>query len=41
VLRHPLGAINDFAGFPQFRAWEAQYLPVEDVAKKCDGAIGL
>jgi isocitrate lyase len=40
VLKHPLGAMNDFAGFPQFRAWESQYLPREEVAKKYDGAIG-
>lgn len=39
VLKHPLGTINDFAGFPQFRAWEAQYLPGDEVAKRYDGAI--
>ena len=39
VLKHPLGALNDFAGFPQFREWEAKYLPTDDVAKKYEGAI--
>jgi isocitrate lyase len=41
VLAHPLGPLNDFAGFPQFRKWEAEYLPGEEVAKKYDGATGL
>ena len=27
VLKHPLGTINDFAGFPKFKTWEAAYLP--------------
>ena len=41
VLQHPLGPLNDFAGFPQFREWEAKYLPGEEMAKKYDGATGL
>ena len=34
VLTHPLGTINDFAGFPKFKTWEATYLPAADVEKK-------
>jgi isocitrate lyase len=41
VLKHPLGTINDFAGFPKFKTWEATYLPTAEVEKKYKGAIGL
>jgi isocitrate lyase len=41
VLKHPLGTINDFAGFPRFRELEARYLPSEDVQRKYKGAVGL
>ncbi len=41
VLKHPLGAINDFAGFPKFKELEARYLPAAEVEKKYKGAIGL
>ncbi len=41
VLKHPLGTINDFAGFPEVKALEAKYLSSEEVAKKYTGAIGL
>jgi 2-methylisocitrate lyase-like PEP mutase family enzyme len=40
MLKHPLGAINDFAGFAAYRALEADYLPAEQVAKKYDGGRG-
>lgn len=41
VLKHRLGTINDFAGFPRFREMEARYLPSEEVEKKYKGAVGL
>jgi 2-methylisocitrate lyase-like PEP mutase family enzyme len=41
VLAHPLGTINDFAGFPKFREMEARYLPSEEVERKYRGAMGL
>lgn len=41
VLKHPLGTINDFAGFPKFKALEAKYLSAEEVEKKYKGATGL
>jgi isocitrate lyase len=41
VLKHPLGTINDFAGFPRFKELEARYLPSEEVQKKYKGAVGL
>ena len=34
VLTHPLGTINEFAGFPKFKTWEAAYLPAAEVEKK-------
>ena len=34
VLTHPLGTINDFAGFPKFKTLEAKYLPTAEVEKK-------
>jgi len=40
VLRHPLGAINDFAGFPRFKELEARYLPAAEVERKYQGAGG-
>jgi isocitrate lyase len=40
VLKHPLGTINDFAGFPKFKELEARYLPGELVEKKYQGALG-
>ncbi len=40
VLKHPLGAINDFAGFPKVKALEAKYLSAEEVEKKYKGATG-
>jgi isocitrate lyase len=40
VLKHPLGTINDFAGFPRFREMEARYLPGEDVERRYRGAAG-
>ena len=41
VLKHPLGTINDFAGFPKFKGLEAKYLSAEEVEKKYKGAPGL
>ena len=40
VLRHPIGTINDFAGFPQVRELETRYLPSDQVQKKYQGAAG-
>jgi hypothetical protein len=40
VLKHPLGTINDFAGFPKFKELEARYLPGELVEKKYQGVLG-
>ena len=41
VLKHPLGTINDFAGFAKVKALEAKYLSAEEVEKKYHGATGL
>jgi len=37
--RHPLGDLHTFAGFDRIRAWEAQYLPPEELDKYA-GTIG-
>jgi 2-methylisocitrate lyase-like PEP mutase family enzyme len=36
---HPLGDLHTFAGFDQIRAWEAAYLPAEEL-EKYQGSIG-
>jgi 2-methylisocitrate lyase-like PEP mutase family enzyme len=36
---HPLGDLHTFAGFDQIRAWEAAYLPAEDL-EKYEGSVG-
>jgi isocitrate lyase len=41
VLKHPIGTINDFAGFPRFKDLEARYLPGEQIERKYKGAAGL
>ena len=41
VLKHPLGTLNDFAGFPRFKELEARYLSSEEVEMKYKGAVGL
>jgi 2-methylisocitrate lyase-like PEP mutase family enzyme len=38
---HPMGAFNEFAGFPRIKQLEAKYLAPEEARKKYDGAIGL
>jgi 2-methylisocitrate lyase-like PEP mutase family enzyme len=36
---HPLGDLHTFAGFDQIRAWEAAYLPAEEL-EKYEGSVG-
>jgi 2-methylisocitrate lyase-like PEP mutase family enzyme len=36
---HPLGDLHTFAGFDQIRAWEAAYLPPEEL-DKYEGSVG-
>ncbi|HEX2441126.1 MAG TPA: isocitrate lyase/PEP mutase family protein [Methylomirabilota bacterium] len=36
---HPLGDLHTFAGFDQIRAWEAAYLPAEEL-DKYEGSVG-
>jgi 2-methylisocitrate lyase-like PEP mutase family enzyme len=36
---HPLGDVHTFAGFDQIRAWEAAYLPAEEL-EKYEGSVG-
>jgi 2-methylisocitrate lyase-like PEP mutase family enzyme len=36
---HPVGDLHTFAGFDQIRAWEAEYLPAEDL-EKYEGSVG-
>ncbi|HEU4370912.1 MAG TPA: isocitrate lyase/PEP mutase family protein [Methylomirabilota bacterium] len=36
---HPVGDLHTFAGFDQIRAWEAEYLPVEEL-EKYEGSVG-
>ena len=40
VLKHPLGTINDFAGFPRFRELEQRYLPATAVETKYKETAG-
>jgi hypothetical protein len=41
LAAHPMGRFHEFAGFPGMRALEEKYLPVDEVKKKFDGAVGL
>jgi 2-methylisocitrate lyase-like PEP mutase family enzyme len=36
---HPVGDLHTFAGFDQIRAWEAAYLPAEEL-EKYEGSVG-
>jgi 2-methylisocitrate lyase-like PEP mutase family enzyme len=36
---HPVGDLHTFAGFDQIRAWEAEYLPAEEL-DKYEGSVG-
>jgi 2-methylisocitrate lyase-like PEP mutase family enzyme len=36
---HPVGDLHTFAGFDQIRAWEAEYLPAEEL-EKYEGSVG-
>jgi 2-methylisocitrate lyase-like PEP mutase family enzyme len=36
---HPVGDLHTFAGFDQIRAWEAEYLPAEEL-EKYQGSVG-
>jgi 2-methylisocitrate lyase-like PEP mutase family enzyme len=36
---HPLGDLHTFAGFDQIRAWEADYLPADEL-EKYEGSVG-
>jgi 2-methylisocitrate lyase-like PEP mutase family enzyme len=36
---HPVGDLHTFAGFDQIRAWEAEYLPAEEL-DKYQGSVG-
>ena len=36
---HPVGDLHTFAGFDQIRAWEAEYLPAEEM-EKYEGSVG-
>jgi 2-methylisocitrate lyase-like PEP mutase family enzyme len=36
---HPVGDLHTFAGFDQIRAWEAAYLPAEEL-DKYEGSVG-
>jgi 2-methylisocitrate lyase-like PEP mutase family enzyme len=36
---HPIGDLHTFAGFDQIRAWEAAYLPAEEL-DKYEGSVG-
>jgi 2-methylisocitrate lyase-like PEP mutase family enzyme len=36
---HPLGDLHTFAGFDQIRAWEAEFLPAEEL-EKYEGSVG-
>ena len=36
---HPLGDLHTFAGFGQIRAWEADYLPADEL-EKYEGSVG-
>jgi 2-methylisocitrate lyase-like PEP mutase family enzyme len=36
---HPVGDLHTFAGFDQIRAWEAAYLPAEEL-EKYEGSLG-
>jgi 2-methylisocitrate lyase-like PEP mutase family enzyme len=36
---HPVGDLHTFAGFDQIRAWEAAYLPAEELGKY-EGSVG-
>jgi len=41
LMRHPMGAFHEFAGFPKIKELEARYLAAEEVEKKYTGSVGL
>ena len=41
LAQHPMSAFHQFAGFPEMKALEEEFLPADEVRKKYDGAVGL